>query len=80
MRPGKVSLWPLLGSRCRGGTGLERHACFLQSSAYSCRRTAGHAAASRDWICEVHNDDPGDLRPAVIVEQLQDARFKLVQH
>lgn len=34
----------------------------------------------RDWICEVHNDDPEDLRPGVIVEQLQDARFKLVQH
>lgn len=33
-----------------------------------------------DWVCEVRNDAPDDPGPAAIVEELRDARFKLVQH
>jgi len=33
-----------------------------------------------DWICEVHNDAPGDPEPARQVRALGDPRFTLVEH
>ena len=32
------------------------------------------------WICELHNDDPADPFPASLVQQLGDARIRLVTH
>ena len=34
----------------------------------------------KDWICEVHNDDPSDENPASIVAGLGDSRIRFVQH
>lgn len=33
-----------------------------------------------DWICEVHNDDPGDHEPQRIVSELHDPRISYVHH
>jgi hypothetical protein len=33
-----------------------------------------------DWVCEVHNDNPGDPAPARLVRELADARLQLVEH
>jgi Glycosyl transferase family 2 len=33
-----------------------------------------------DWVCELHNDDPGDPGPGRLVERLGDARISLRQH
>ncbi len=33
-----------------------------------------------DWICELHNDDPGNPRPAQLVAELRDPRIQLHQH
>jgi hypothetical protein len=38
------------------------------------------AQTFQDWICEVHNDDPGDDRPAHVASELGDQRIRLVQH
>ena len=38
------------------------------------------AQTFRDWVCEVHNDLPGDPEPARLVAALQDARFQVVEH
>ncbi|MGC4072645.1 MAG: glycosyltransferase [Nibricoccus sp.] len=33
-----------------------------------------------DWICELHNDDPGDPFPGRLVTETADPRIRLVQH
>lgn len=33
-----------------------------------------------DWVCEVHNDMPGDDFPAQYIESLNDTRFTMVDH
>lgn len=33
-----------------------------------------------DWVCELHNDDPGDPFPAAYVCGLNDSRFTIVDH
>lgn len=33
-----------------------------------------------DWVCELHNDAPGDPAPGQLVDQLGDPRIRLVQH
>lgn len=38
------------------------------------------AQTFKDWICEVHNDDPADSFPAELVEHLADPRIELHQH
>lgn len=38
------------------------------------------AQTFQDWICEVHNDDPGDESPGRVVSELGDKRIQLVQH
>jgi glycosyltransferase involved in cell wall biosynthesis len=34
----------------------------------------------KDWICELHNDDPDDLMPMALVEKIGDPRIILVNH
>src|SRR5580704_4156375 len=34
----------------------------------------------RDWICEVHNDDPADVEPQSLVQNLKDPRIELHNH
>ncbi len=34
----------------------------------------------RDWVCEVHNDDPADDAPRQLLARTGDARFSLVRH
>jgi glycosyltransferase involved in cell wall biosynthesis len=34
----------------------------------------------KDWVCEVHNDNPEDRFPVQYIDQLNDDRFKMVQH
>lgn len=34
----------------------------------------------RDWVCEVHNDDPTDENVGIIVRSLNDKRFAIVNH
>lgn len=38
------------------------------------------AQTFQDWICEVHNDDPGDDRPVQVIREPGDNRIQLVQH
>jgi hypothetical protein len=38
------------------------------------------AQTMRDWVCEVHNDDPLDSSPATLVGGLSDTRFQVVTH
>ena len=33
-----------------------------------------------DWLCELHNDDPGDPFPSKLVEELGDPRIRTVTH
>jgi glycosyltransferase involved in cell wall biosynthesis len=33
-----------------------------------------------DWVCEVHNDAPGDPAPGKAVRELDDPRIKLINH
>jgi glycosyltransferase involved in cell wall biosynthesis len=33
-----------------------------------------------DWVCELHNDDPGDPFPGKLVEELADPRIRMVTH
>lgn len=34
----------------------------------------------KDWICEIHNDDPYDKFPKKLVESVNDPRIKLINH
>lgn len=34
----------------------------------------------KDWVCEVHNDDPTDPFPRQLVEQIGDPRIQIVDH
>lgn len=34
----------------------------------------------KDWICELHNDDPEDQLPAKLVKSIGDSRIKVVNH
>jgi len=34
----------------------------------------------KDWVCELHNDDPADSYPAALVKDLGDSRITLVNH
>ncbi len=38
------------------------------------------AQTCTDWICEVHNDLPGDPEPARLVAALGDPRFTVIEH
>ena len=38
------------------------------------------AQTFRDWVCEVHNDDPDDPYPAKIIDEFPDSRVFLCQH
>jgi glycosyltransferase involved in cell wall biosynthesis len=38
------------------------------------------AQTCKNWICEVHNDDPADSFPAELVKHLADTRIELHQH
>jgi hypothetical protein len=38
------------------------------------------AQTFQSWVCEVHNDDPEDARPAELLALLDDERIKLHQH
>jgi Glycosyl transferase family 2 len=38
------------------------------------------AQTFKDWICEVHNDDPADSFPIELVKRLSDSRIELHQH
>lgn len=38
------------------------------------------AQTMRDWICELHNDDPADAYPAELVRRLEDSRIRLHAH
>jgi hypothetical protein len=33
-----------------------------------------------DWVCEVHNDDPADVRPDAVLAEFDDPRITLVTH
>lgn len=35
---------------------------------------------SKDWICELHNDDPNDPFPGQLVAQLSDPRISIINH
>ncbi|MGL5080941.1 MAG: glycosyltransferase family 2 protein [Microcoleaceae cyanobacterium] len=34
----------------------------------------------KDWVCELHNDDPQDLFPQQLVEKIADPRISVVNH
>jgi len=34
----------------------------------------------KDWVCELHNDDPADSNPATLVKELGDSRITIVNH
>ena len=34
----------------------------------------------QDWVCEVHNDDPGDPYPRALVREVGDPRLTIVDH
>ncbi len=34
----------------------------------------------QDWICELHNDDPTDLAPSKLVEEIGDPRISVMNH
>lgn len=34
----------------------------------------------QDWVCELHNDDPGDTTPQELVDKINDRRITLVNH
>lgn len=34
----------------------------------------------RDWVCELHNDDPHDLSPGNLIDQIGDKRITVVNH
>ena len=34
----------------------------------------------KDWICEIHNDDPYDKFPKKLIESINDPRIKLINH
>jgi len=38
------------------------------------------AQTHTDWVCELHNDDPGDTFPATLVAETADARVRCVRH
>lgn len=52
-----------------------RRARLLERAVESLR-----AQTCRDWVCEVHNDAPGDDAPRQLLARVGDARFSLAQH
>ena len=38
------------------------------------------AQTAQDWICEVHNDCPGNTYPAEYIDSLNDPRFVIIDH
>jgi glycosyltransferase involved in cell wall biosynthesis len=53
---------------------FRRHA-LLQRALESLR-----AQTFANWTCEVHNDDPNDIFPGLLVRRLDDPRIELRQH
>lgn len=52
-----------------------RRGAMLQRALASLR-----AQTFTDWVCEVHNDQPGDPVPAQLVRETGDPRFQMVEH